>query len=61
MPESAKPEEVRAAFMLAYKLGCKGVTAYRYGSKPGQVLTFGEYVSASKDFSGGCPYPYCRR
>jgi len=61
LPENAKPEDVRSAFLLAYSLGCKGVTAYRYGSKPGQVLTFGNYALASRDFSGGCPYPYCRR
>ena len=32
-------EEVARAFKLALKLGLKGITVYRYGSKPGQVLS----------------------
>jgi ribonucleoside-diphosphate reductase alpha chain len=31
-------EEILKAFLLAHELKCKGITVYRYGSKPSQVL-----------------------
>ncbi|MEM4230809.1 MAG: adenosylcobalamin-dependent ribonucleoside-diphosphate reductase [Candidatus Pacearchaeota archaeon] len=42
LPESASINEVKKTFLLAYKLGCKGLTIYRHKSKPLQVLTFCE-------------------
>lgn len=67
LPSNASLEDVREVFLMAYKLKCKGITVYRYGSKKKQVLYLGllpenqanEYLSAKSEYSGGCPSITC--
>ncbi len=40
-PRDATKDEVREAFLTAYQERCKGITIYRSGSKPSQVLACG--------------------
>jgi ribonucleoside-diphosphate reductase alpha chain len=66
LPTSASVDDVRKTYELAWKLKCKGVTVFRYGSKSEQVLYIGEiktregrFVSAESEYAGGCPTQTC--
>jgi len=41
LPEEATSADIQRIYTLARSLGCKGITVYRYGSKPEQVLSHG--------------------
>ncbi|MEM3666590.1 MAG: vitamin B12-dependent ribonucleotide reductase [Candidatus Bathyarchaeia archaeon] len=66
LPTDATVEDVRKVYELAWKLKCKGVTVFRYGSKPEQVLYIGEvktreaaFLTAESEYAGGCPTKLC--
>jgi len=54
-PNWATPDDIDRAYMLAYKLGCKGITVYRHGSREMQVLRPIESEGTVADFSKECP------
>ena len=41
-PNSATKKDVRSSYMLAWEIGCKGITVYRAGSREAEVLTAGD-------------------
>lgn len=45
----ATRDEVREVYELAWRLGCKGVTIYRDGSRENQVLNIGSHAPEAKE------------
>jgi len=41
MPSTSTPNDIEEAYVLAWKLGCKGLTVYRDQTKKDQVFEFG--------------------
>jgi len=54
-PNWATPSDIEKAYLLAYKLGCKGITVYRHGSREAEVLRPIESEGTVADFSQMCP------
>ena len=70
LPSEATAEDVRRIYLMAYRMKCKGITIYRYGSKEEQVLSFGsrekdqpvahsDLIVVESDYAGGCAAGTC--
>ncbi len=66
LPADATPADVQAIYLAAWRAGVKGITVYRYGARPGQVLTLtgsatapGSPVEIHDAYSGGCHGHVC--
>jgi ribonucleoside-diphosphate reductase alpha chain len=66
LPASATPADVQALYLAAWRAGLKGITVYRYGARPDQVLTLASparpssaEVQIDADYSGGCGRHVC--
>jgi ribonucleoside-diphosphate reductase alpha chain len=63
LPYGASAGNVEGVYRLAYNLGCKGITIFRYGSRSEQVLFYqdgpgivseGGYLKVNDEFIGEC-------
>jgi len=58
LPCSATIEDIRDIYTMSYKMGCKGITVYRYGSKGDQALAIDSDTGViSKELDPICTNP----
>lgn len=61
LPNDATPSDVAKVYHLAYQLGCKGVTVFRYGSRHEPLLELGLGESAQeREHFAKCDPAACR-
>ncbi len=61
LPKESTPGDVARAYWAAWDLGLKGITIYRYGSKPTQVLEVGtDEDPLQYEYSPKCDPTECR-
>jgi len=54
LPGSATPQDIEEAYVMAWKLGCKGITVYRDQSKEHQVFEFGAKEKTADRYCPNC-------
>jgi ribonucleoside-diphosphate reductase alpha chain len=64
LPATATVADVRAIYLAAWRARVKGITVYRYGSRPNQVLALAEEgegarVEVGPTYAGGCAGHAC--
>ncbi|MBI2168135.1 MAG: adenosylcobalamin-dependent ribonucleoside-diphosphate reductase, partial [Actinobacteria bacterium] len=61
LPQDAEPAAVAQAYREGWRLGLKGITVYRLGSRPAQVLTLGiDEDAMAREFFARCDPGACR-
>ena len=55
MDSSATPNDIKDAYVMAWKMGCKGLTVYRDHTKKDQVFEFGKSQTADAASTKICP------
>jgi ribonucleotide reductase alpha subunit len=63
LPTSSTPEDVLCIFISAWHASAKGITVYRHGSRPDQVLRIDALADTSVEidleYAGGCAASVC--